>query len=94
MRETSPLRVLSPMARALHLQITEHHSAGDLCRGLIVSSAMAFDLNFLLVLGLMGQVSAYFADWSALAEDRQPTCVAIPTNMTLCNNIGKFILKY
>ena len=93
MRETSPLRVLSPMARALHLQI-EHHSAGDLCRGLIVSSAMAFDLNFLLVLGLMGQVSAYFADWSALAEDRQPTCVAIPANMTLCNNIGKFASIY
>ena len=55
---------------------------------------MAFDLNFLLVLGLMGQVSAYFADWSALAEDRQPTCVAIPTNMTLCNNIGKFASIY
>jgi len=31
---------------------------------------------------------AYFADWSALAEDRQPTCVAIPSNMTLCTNIG------
>jgi len=31
---------------------------------------------------------AYFADWSALAEDRQPTCVAIPSNMSLCTNIG------
>ena len=33
--------------------------------------------------------SAYFADWSSFAErDRQPTCVDIPSNMTLCQNIG------
>ncbi len=34
--------------------------------------------------------SAYFADFSAFNHelDRQPTCVAIPSNMTLCNNIG------
>lgn len=31
---------------------------------------------------------AYFADWSVLAGDRQPTCVSIPQNMTLCHNIG------
>ena len=34
--------------------------------------------------------SAYFADWSSFAErDRQPTCVDIPSNMTLCQNIGE-----
>ena len=47
---------------------------------------------YILVFGLLGQVSAYFADWSALADDRQPTCVAIPANMSLCNNIGKSFL--
>jgi len=31
---------------------------------------------------------AYFADWSVLAGDRQPTCVSIPQNMSLCHNIG------
>ena len=36
--------------------------------------------------------SAYFADWSSFAErDRQPTCVDIPSNMTLCQNIGETI---
>lgn len=30
----------------------------------------------------------YFADWSMLARDKQPTCVDIPSNMTLCHNIG------
>jgi len=30
----------------------------------------------------------YFADWSLLARDREPTCVDIPKNMTLCHNIG------
>jgi len=34
-----------------------------------------------------GHASAYFADWSSLAEGEQPTCVAIPANMSLCNNI-------
>jgi len=33
-------------------------------------------------------VVGYFADWSLLTRDRQPTCVDIPTNMTLCHNIG------
>ena len=37
-----------------------------------------------------GHASAYFADWSSLAEGEQPTCVAIPANMSLCNNIRKF----
>ena len=38
---------------------------------------------------LMPLTSAYFADWSSFAErDRQPTCVDIPSNMTLCQNIG------
>jgi len=36
----------------------------------------------------LAKAQTYFADWSALAEDRQPTCVAIPSNMTLCTNIG------
>ena len=34
-------------------------------------------------------VEGYFADWSLLARDREPTCVDIPENMTLCRNIGK-----
>ena len=38
---------------------------------------------------LVPLTSAYFADWSSFAErDRQPTCVDIPSNMTLCQNIG------
>lgn len=45
--------------------------------------------GFLVILVLVLDSShAYFADWSALAEDRQPTCVAIPLNMSLCTNIG------
>jgi hypothetical protein len=43
-----------------------------------------FTLQIVLVL----HCHAYFADWSALAGDRQPTCVSIPQNMTLCHNIG------
>jgi len=38
--------------------------------------------------GATGAVDAYFADWSLLARDREPTCVDIPENMTLCHNIG------
>lgn len=33
----------------------------------------------------------YFADWSAVTRhgmDREPTCVPIPRNLTLCHNIG------
>lgn len=30
----------------------------------------------------------FFADWSVLARDRQPSCVAIPANMSLCQNVG------
>lgn len=37
---------------------------------------------------LAALANAYFADWSVLAGDRQPTCVSIPQNMTLCRNIG------
>ena len=45
----------------------------------------------ILTLALMNPLtSAYFADWSSFAErDRQPTCVDIPSNMTLCQNIGE-----
>ncbi len=32
--------------------------------------------------------NAYFADWGVLGGDRQPTCVTIPSNMSLCHNIG------
>lgn len=44
----------------------------------------------ILTLALLNPLtSAYFADWSSFAErDRQPTCVDIPSNMTLCQNIG------
>lgn len=49
---------------------------------------MAAILKLLLLLSFEGVAWAYFADWSALAEDRQPTCVAIPANMSLCTNIG------
>ncbi len=31
---------------------------------------------------------AYFADWSSLAQDREPLCVDIPRNLTLCHDIG------
>ena len=34
---------------------------------------------------------SYFADWSMLAREKQPTCVDIPANMTLCQNIGRFL---
>jgi len=36
------------------------------------------------VQGSMG----YWADWSDLAREKQPTCVDIPSNMTLCTDIG------
>lgn len=42
----------------------------------------------LLLLLLVPVVRGYFADWSLLARDREPTCVDIPKNMTLCHNIG------
>ena len=41
--------------------------------------------------GATGAVDAYFADWSLLARDREPTCVDIPENMTLCHNIGEYV---
>jgi len=41
-----------------------------------------------VLLCLLQGSTAYFADWSQLARDKQPTCVDIPTNMTLCQNIG------
>ncbi len=49
----------------------------------------------MVVLLLMRQEScqAYFADWSLLARDRQPTCVDIPANMSLCHNIGQFLSR-
>ena len=46
-------------------------------------------VSLLLVVGLAQTGWGYFADWSQLARDKQPTCVDIPTNMTLCHNIGE-----
>ena len=47
-------------------------------------------LRGVLVVTSLLQVSwAYFADWSQLAREKQPTCVDIPSNMTLCHNIGQ-----
>lgn len=37
---------------------------------------------------LVPSIMSYFADWSLLAREKQPTCVDIPSNMTLCHNIG------
>ena len=45
--------------------------------------------SLVLVASLLQGGSAYFADWSQLARDKQPTCVDIPVNMTLCHNIGE-----
>jgi len=41
-----------------------------------------------VVTTLVPCIMSYFADWSQLARDKQPTCVDIPTNMTLCHDIG------
>lgn len=47
------------------------------------------ELLLLLLLSTSSLSSASFADWSTFAErDKQPTCVDIPANMTLCQNIG------
>jgi hypothetical protein len=46
----------------------------------------------LLLLMRQESCQAYFADWSLLARDRQPTCVDIPANMSLCHNIGQFLI--
>ena len=37
---------------------------------------------------LLVPCNAYFADWSNLARDREPMCVPIPSNLSLCHNIG------
>ena len=57
----------------------------------MASSLQTFTVFLLLMCWqnvCLAKAQTYFADWSALAEDRQPTCVAIPSNMTLCTNIG------
>ena len=46
-------------------------------------------MYWLILFVLPGSGWAYFADWSLLAREREPTCVDIPQNMTLCHNIGK-----
>ena len=49
-----------------------------------------FRMMLVVLLALLPVVTrAYFADWSLLARDREPTCVDIPQNMTLCHNIGE-----
>jgi len=46
-------------------------------------------LIVLMLSTLVPSIMSYFADWSMLTRDsRQPTCVDIPNNMTLCHNIG------
>ena len=48
-------------------------------------------VTVLVVAALASAASAsaqFFADWSVLARDRQPSCVAIPANMSLCQNVG------
>ena len=43
---------------------------------------------------LVPAIMSYFADWSMLARDKQPTCVDIPANMTLCHNIGEITITH
>ncbi|XP_023335381.1 secreted frizzled-related protein 5 [Eurytemora carolleeae] len=42
----------------------------------------------MMILVLSPLVRGYFGDWSLLTREREPTCVDIPSNMTLCQNIG------
>ena len=49
--------------------------------------------SLVLVASLLQGTAAYFADWSQLARDKQPTCVEIPVNMTLCHNIGETMVR-
>ena len=42
----------------------------------------------LIVLDRCDPALCYFADWSALSLDDQPTCVPIPRNLSLCHGIG------
>ena len=51
-------------------------------------------VSLVLVTSLAQGGSAYFADWSQLARDKQPTCVDIPANMTLCHNIGEITITH
>ena len=46
---------------------------------------------FLLILDRCGLALCYFADWSAISQERfddEPTCVPIPRNLSLCHGIG------
>lgn len=45
-------------------------------------------MKLLLFLLFSRPAFGYFADWSVLTRDRQPMCVDIPKNMSLCHNIG------
>ena len=42
----------------------------------------------LAALAVPRSTAAYFADWSSLTRDREPLCISIPSNMSLCQNIG------
>ena len=59
------------------------------CNMVMTKMEVVMVLVVVVVAGLPGSL-AYFADWSMLAQDRQPTCVDIPANMTLCQNIGRY----
>ena len=44
-----------------------------------------------LLLDRCGPALCYFADWSAISQERfddEPTCVPIPRNLSLCHGIG------
>ena len=45
----------------------------------------------LVLLDRCGPALCYFADWSAISQERfddEPTCVPIPRNLSLCHGIG------
>ena len=45
----------------------------------------------LVILDRCGLALCYFADWSAISQERfddEPTCVPIPRNLSLCHGIG------
>ena len=54
-------------------------------------SSLAAAYFLLLLLDRCGPALCYFADWSAISQERfddEPTCVPIPRNLSLCHGIG------
>ena len=59
------------------------------------TDTMKLSVLMLVLSTLVPSIMSYFADWSMLTRDsRQPTCVDIPNNMTLCHNIGKISILF